>query len=431
MFNFIPPTVPNNIFVIGAGGTGGRLIPLLAQFLRSITHGKTPTGWVNDPKIWLVDDDTVEQKNLLRQNFIQSDVNKPKAQVLAERYSRAFDVTITPLIRRVTSDHKGMREFAQEVTQLHNSIMGPDARSGWSDIIRNSIIVICVDSAQARRDILQTFTYDGINQSTFFIDSGNEDDFGQVSFFNPVVIYDSGDYNNLPEYKKVPKLVPTTVDIHVMPMDCEFYENLVDTPAQGSCADLNQTLAINAMMATTIMGIIQNYYYRKPFTYNAMSLSLKGGSFTTFNTFTNFKSKAVPQSLLSSRLGTSYGAATSLTKMPGFYRNVYKEINTYAKELNSKIALLEKKKLEAEAKAREVAETAAREERLRKRKEAEVAEAAAAEAYQKRVLEEAARNGEEVKETAPSIPVPESFTNPPPLTPTPRRPRRVVELSAT
>jgi uncharacterized protein (DUF1501 family) len=61
-------------------------------------------------------------------------------------------------------------------------------------------------------------------------------------------------------------------------MDLDFYANLVDTPG-GSCADLDQTLAINAMMATSIMGVIQNYYYVKPFTTTRINLVVaQGGS---------------------------------------------------------------------------------------------------------------------------------------------------------
>jgi hypothetical protein len=67
MYNFIPGTIPNNVFVIGGGGTGGRLIPMLSQFLRSITRGVGPNGWLETPRIWLIDDDVVEQKNILRQ----------------------------------------------------------------------------------------------------------------------------------------------------------------------------------------------------------------------------------------------------------------------------------------------------------------------------------------------------------------------------
>ena len=38
MFKFTPRQIPSNIVVIGCGGTGSRVVPLLAQFIRSITR---------------------------------------------------------------------------------------------------------------------------------------------------------------------------------------------------------------------------------------------------------------------------------------------------------------------------------------------------------------------------------------------------------
>jgi molybdopterin/thiamine biosynthesis adenylyltransferase len=294
MFNFIPPTIPHNIFVIGAGGTGGRLIPMLSQFLRSITRGMSATGWIEAPNIWLIDDDVVEAKNILRQNFIDMDVGKHKAAVLADRYTRAYGVNIVPILMKAGVDNAP--DIYNTVTETIKITTGATSSLNIHAILDTSIVIMCVDTAEARRGILQMFitkTGRAASGRTFFIDAGNEDSFGQVSFFNPVILCSSEDYTNLNEGYKVPKLVPVKVDTNYIPMDPNYYRNLIDTPAQGSCADLNQTLSINAMMATTIMGIVQNYFYRKPMTYNTVSLSLDGGNFTTYNTFSNFRSRAL------------------------------------------------------------------------------------------------------------------------------------------
>lgn len=59
MFRFIPQQIPNKVFLIGCGGTGSRLAPLLVQFLASITRANNPQGFLEDPKVFFVDDDVV------------------------------------------------------------------------------------------------------------------------------------------------------------------------------------------------------------------------------------------------------------------------------------------------------------------------------------------------------------------------------------
>jgi hypothetical protein len=276
MFRYVPRVIPTKIFVIGCGGTGSRLVPLLAQFIKTVTAGENPRGTVVDPRIYLCDFDRVENKNLTRQNFIQADVGKSKAEVLAQRYGRAYGVNIVPITKRVTPGQSGM---------AHNLFSDLDIAPTMPG--ENCLVIMCVDSAQARRDILTAWAYDRMRSSTYrnappvpsvcpvFIDAGNEDDFGQVRIFQRAVVeMSTSSARTLRE--KLPSMRPEVYDIHCLPMDTSFYENMRDNTG-GSCADLDQTLAINALMATMIMGMVQNLYYFKPFTYNAMSISLSGG----------------------------------------------------------------------------------------------------------------------------------------------------------
>lgn len=309
MFKFTAPTIPNNVFVIGAGGTGSRLVPLLAQFLRTITRGVSPSGWIESPNIWVIDDDTVEEKNLMRQNFIRQDINKNKAVVVAERYSRAFDVNIYPITKRITagvnrtSGYNALLNDVSEFLQAKHNVAPDEAKRLGQYCIGNSIVIICVDSAKARRDILNTFVVnsglDNLDPTRiFFIDAGNEDSYGQVSYFNPKVYYGKENYliRSKEERYEIPKLHPHSINVDYWPMDLEYYLTLQDTKSTASCADLNQTLAINALMATNIMGIVQNYYYRKPMNYNCVRVDLNGGNAVDFNTFTNLKSRTINKS---------------------------------------------------------------------------------------------------------------------------------------
>lgn len=361
MQKFTPITIPNNIFVIGGGGTGGRLIPMLTQFIKTITRGKSPTGWVENPAIWLIDDDVVESKNLLRQNFISNDVGKQKAVVLAERYSRAYDVNIYPITRRIQSENANA--FYADVKAILDAtaVAGLREAKTLEATFTNSIIVMCVDTAKARRDILNVFINKSsrqLRENMFFIDAGNEDSFGQVSFFHPVIMHSAEVYDSVAADKKIPRPNFSSVKLDFIPMDFAYYRDLVDTESTASCADLNQTLAINAIMATTIMGIIQNYYYRKEFTYNCLRISLDGGNSTQHNTFDDYRRKSVSAETFSLiyrgdniKVKEKDGSASYMTfarncNMGEFMLLVY---NPLQAEIAREKALAERKRREEEA----------------------------------------------------------------------------------
>lgn len=74
-------TAPVKIIILGAGGTGGYVIPHLYRIAFAADR---------QMRIIVCDGDVVEGKNLIRQNFVEQDIGRNKAQVLAERYSAAF-----------------------------------------------------------------------------------------------------------------------------------------------------------------------------------------------------------------------------------------------------------------------------------------------------------------------------------------------------
>lgn len=289
MFRYTPRAIPQKIVVIGCGGTGSRLVPMLAQFIRSITREFNPRGWLETPVIYLIDNDVVEQKNLLRQNFIEPDVGKHKSVVLAQRYSRAYGINIIPSIHRVGSERIGNAPIQGLFNNTENC---PRVGEEWAHFGSSCMYLLCVDSASARRDILSNIeattswamrnrSFD-VSQAPFIIDAGNEDTFGQVQFFHMADGYNLP--NNFQRYK--PALTPVMQDIPAIPYPREVYSTMEDNNAP-SCADLDQTLAINASMATTMLGILQSFYYVKPFTFHRVGISLDGGGATSFLTFDN------------------------------------------------------------------------------------------------------------------------------------------------
>ncbi|MGI9048894.1 MAG: ThiF family adenylyltransferase [Rubrobacteraceae bacterium] len=100
------------------------------------------------PSILLIDGDRVEAKNTLRQDFMPSDAGRPKATVLAERYSAAYglDVAAYP-------------EYLTPKTPLYELI--PEG----------SIVVGCVGNAPTRRLLHEKLSHHYTD--VVYIDSGN------------------------------------------------------------------------------------------------------------------------------------------------------------------------------------------------------------------------------------------------------------------
>jgi len=117
------------IHVIGAGGTGGWLIPALIKM-------------VNTADIHVWDGDDVEEKNIARQNFTQMDVGEAKAIIMGERFR----------IGTVTTNYFGDDEML--------------------DIANNDIVIICADNFHVRAVIDE---HCQILDDITLINAGNEE----------------------------------------------------------------------------------------------------------------------------------------------------------------------------------------------------------------------------------------------------------------
>ena len=89
---FSTPSIPNIFYIFGAGGVTSWFLPQLIKSLYAynIKLEKNNCSFPVNFTIFVIDGDTVEDKNLLRQNFIPSDVGQNKALVLSERYSHIY-----------------------------------------------------------------------------------------------------------------------------------------------------------------------------------------------------------------------------------------------------------------------------------------------------------------------------------------------------
>jgi PRTRC genetic system ThiF family protein len=206
---------PIEIIIVGAGGTGGYLVRDLSRFLYSLDKRlQVPTM---DIQVTLIDGDVVEEKNILRQNFLPQDIGFNKAEVLAKRHSKAFGLNIS------------------YIPEMFGSYT-------CSVVKKNRIVIGCVDNNEARREIAYFISrcWDGYNpleKNAYWIDSGNEKKTGQVIVGSK-------------ELQDVTDLYP------------EIYIPEYDSTEQISCAERmlqdEQNMFVNLTASNLILNYVKN-----------------------------------------------------------------------------------------------------------------------------------------------------------------------------
>ena len=112
------------IAIAGAGGLGSYLVQYLYDY--GTNRGQYP--WV-DWEVDLYDNDTVDQGNLLHQNYTMDDLGKRKAEILAEKF------LVNPIYEFMAVDSKGK----------------PD-----SSVFKNyDFVFSCVDNMMFRRSLYE------------------------------------------------------------------------------------------------------------------------------------------------------------------------------------------------------------------------------------------------------------------------------------
>ena len=213
---------PVKITMLGAGGTGGHIAPHLYRLLHTLERH------VN---VVIADGDIVEEKNLVRQNFISADLGRNKAQVLAERYASAFGMEI-----------QYIPDFIEDADRLME-LVRPDAYPAGPYSYQRyeglSILIGAVDNNKSRQICHQVFK---TSDNLIYIDSGNGEDTGQVV----CGIRRKG----RTYYKPIGDVYP------------DVLEDTDKFPTQLSCAEASvsapQSIVANIMAATAVVSYI--YY---------------------------------------------------------------------------------------------------------------------------------------------------------------------------
>lgn len=161
------------MLVVGCGGTGAAFasgLPYLHQAMRALGH---PGGL----RVTVADGDRVSESNCVRQPFSVHHVGRNKAEVLVSGINHFWGLDWSAHPRHV-SDHDTVDGF--------------------------EIVVGCVDSRAARRMLARSTR--GSWSVRYWLDAGNEADFGQVVLGEPRARH--GQAMRLPT---VDELLPATV----------------------------------------------------------------------------------------------------------------------------------------------------------------------------------------------------------------------------
>ena len=235
---------PVKIVMLGAGGTGGYIAPHLYRLLHTLDRSV---------QVIIADGDIVEEKNLVRQNFIFADLGKNKAQVLAERYATAFGMEV-----------QYIPEFIENEDRLSELIEPPHyyaENNSYQYKTGYSILIGAVDNNRSRSLCHQVFQK---AENLIYIDSGNGEFTGQV-----VCGIRRGEKTY---YKPIGDTYPDVLDdTDKFPTELSCAEASVSTP---------QSIVANIMAATAVVSYIYNILVlgsiqTKSVTFSTKSINLK------------------------------------------------------------------------------------------------------------------------------------------------------------
>lgn len=208
------------VLLVGAGGTGSRILEKLVCLHRALLAKGHPEGLM----VTVVDPDTVSPANVGRQAFYAGDVGCFKADVLVNRANMALDGVV----------------WNSEVAKV-------DTRAGLEGF---DLVIGAVDNRSARLGILRALE-NCFGGSRYWLDTGNRASDGQVVL------------------GEVPSRKRETDNKMRLPHIGELYPQLIDPaaedPDQGPSCSLaealdKQSLFINSAVSDFAMNILWNLF---------------------------------------------------------------------------------------------------------------------------------------------------------------------------
>lgn len=208
------------ILLVGAGGTGSRVLEKLVCLHRALIAKRHPVGLM----VTVVDPDTVSAANIGRQAFYPGDIGCYKADVLVNRANMAL----------------GDVRWKSALAKL-------DTRAGLEAF---DLVIGAVDNRAARLAILRGLE-NCMSGSRYWLDTGNRSNDGQVVL------------------GEVPSRKRQTDDKERLPHVGELYPQLIDPaaedPDEGPSCSLaealeKQSLYINSAVSDFAMNILWNLF---------------------------------------------------------------------------------------------------------------------------------------------------------------------------
>ena len=208
--------VPVKILIIGAGGTGGYVIPHLYRI--AYASGRKC-------RVIIADGDLVEEKNLIRQNFAECDIGENKAEVMAARYSEVFGI-----------ETEYLPDFIESEEQLIE-LLKPEKSGDMYSLPSIPILIGAVDNNRSRVMCNNVFNK---MRDIIYIDSGNGEYTGQVIC--------GAKRSGKVMSKPVAKIYP------------DMLENAEKFPSELSCAERSvsapQSIAANVFASTAVVSML-------------------------------------------------------------------------------------------------------------------------------------------------------------------------------
>lgn len=154
-----------NIFQIGVGGTGSWLVYPLCKFLSNLVQRfSQQLGLIINYIV--IDDDIVEERNILRQNFEPYDIGRSKVNVTIRKYCNVFPIA-------------GIR-FRAKTKRGFDKVFYGDLTEGISPVNSITFIFGCVDNNESRRRLFSYMKKKELRYPVVYFDSGNDLYHGQI-----------------------------------------------------------------------------------------------------------------------------------------------------------------------------------------------------------------------------------------------------------
>jgi PRTRC genetic system ThiF family protein len=233
---FDPHLHPQEIVLVGCGGTGSAVARLIARLL---VHLRTLR--LSVPTFRIVDPDIVETANLARQQFVPAELGLGKAEVTAKRLAYVFGLPI---------------EWACEAFNAERHVSRP----------HGAIVIDAVDNHIARLEMVRL-------RGGVTVSCGNEQNFGQVCIGNVSDVTEIQRY--LAEVARHEKQFGAKDTLHHLPTAYALFPTLLEPEAPPkkpiettSCAENvlagTQDLYVNDAIALIAARYVQQLLLRQP-----------------------------------------------------------------------------------------------------------------------------------------------------------------------